>query len=326
MTRIAILGIGSIAQHMGETLTLMHNAGEDVELYAAASRSPERAQRFADRFDVPAVYDSYEDMLEDPQVDLVYIATPHSLHAEQMLLCLRHGKAVLCEKAFTANAVQAQEVLSLSEETNILVTEALWTRYMPMRRMIYDLVWSGIVGMPKNLTAGLNYVTAAKPRITDPALAGGSLLDLGIYPISFAESLFGRPDRVQAACTLFPSGVDDDDFILFTYKDGRTAMLTAGSTARNDRRGVIACTEGYIVVENINNPSSCEVYDTSDQLIKSIHAPAQLTGYEYEVRAALNALNDHVFECVEMPHEETLHLMTLMDSIRLQMGIRYPFE
>lgn len=327
MTRIGILGAGRIAHTMADTINEMIAEGyEGIELSAIASRDAVRAEAFAHDHDIPIAYGAYEAMLEDPDVDLVYIATPHSLHAEQMLACMEHGKAVLCEKAFTLNARQAYQVLSYSESHGILCTEAIWTRYMPMRKVINDMVWSGIVGIPRTIEANLFYVTSQKPRITDPALGGGALLDVGVYVLNFAEMIFGHPDSITASCTYFPSGVDETDAMFLTWKDGRNAILSAGASSRSSRRGTIFCSEGYIVVDNINNPQLLQAYDADDQLLKEVHAGKQINGYEYEVADAVDALNDRDVECVAMPHEETIHIMQEMDAIRTQLGVRYPDE
>lgn len=179
MTNIAILGAGSIARTMARTLRMMKARGDAVELYAVASRSLERAQAFAREEGFACAYGSYEELVQDPAVELVYIATPHSHHAAQMELCIDHGKHVLCEKSFTANAAQAEAVLQRARQKGVLVTEAIWTRYMPMRSILSELIASGEIGTPRLLTANLCYPLLHKERILRPELAGGALLDVG---------------------------------------------------------------------------------------------------------------------------------------------------
>ena len=179
--KIAILGAGSIARQMAYTISNMDN----VDAYAVAARDFERAEKFAKEYGFEKAYGSYEAMLKDENVDLVYIATPHSHHYEHSMLCLNHGKHVLCEKAFTANAKQAEEVLKLAESKKLLITEAIWTRYMPMAKTLNEVIQSGIIGEVTSLTANLGYVIKDIPRLIEPKLSGGALLDVGIYTINF---------------------------------------------------------------------------------------------------------------------------------------------
>ncbi|MBO7709251.1 MAG: Gfo/Idh/MocA family oxidoreductase [Lachnospiraceae bacterium] len=325
--KLGILGAGGIAGTMADTVNKMNRAGiGDVQLYAVAARDLERAKAFARKNGVEKAFGSYEEMLSDPELDLVYVATPHSHHMEHAKLCVMHGKAALVEKAFTANAAQARELIALAEEKKVLVTEAIWPRYQPMRKIINEVVFSGIVGEPRTITANLSYLINHVPRIVEPALAGGALLDVGVYALNFAEMVFGRCDRAAGIAQMIPTGVDSTDAIMLFWKNGRRAVLTAGTDCMSDRKGIIYCTEGFIIVENINNPQSLAVYDKNYACIKEIKAPAQQTGYEYEVLEAVKTLKEGGIECPSMPHEESLHVMELMDDLRAQMGVKYPFE
>ena len=185
--KLAILGPGRIAQTVAPTLAAL----PEIECYAVASRTPGKAEAFARDFGFEKAYNSYEAMLQDPAVELVYITTPHSHHYEQMMLCLEHGKHVICEKAFTMNADQARKVREFATQKGLYVAEAIWTRYMPSRQMIDEIIKSGIIGSVNTLTANLSYNIAYKSRIMDPALAGGALLDIGIYGLNFALMHFG---------------------------------------------------------------------------------------------------------------------------------------
>lgn len=320
---IAILGAGNIATSMATTLQPLKN----VTCYAVASRDKKRAQVFADKFGFQKAYGSYSDMLNDEGVELVYIATPHSHHYEHIKMCLNHGKHVLCEKAFTANAAQAEEVISLAREKGLLLTEAIWTRYMPMRTTIDQILRSGIIGNPTSVSANLGYPLEHIDRMVKPELAGGALLDLGVYPINFASMVFGDDIvGVSAECIKYPSGVDAQETIMLKYADGKMATLYATFLAQTDRRGLINGTNGYIEVENINNPESVKVYNLERRVVAEYIAPTQITGYEYEVLSAIDAINEGRIECPEMPHSETLLMMRLMDSIRAAWGIKFPFE
>lgn len=320
---IAILGAGNIATSMATTLQPLKN----VTCYAVASRDKKKAQVFADKFGFQKAYGSYSDMLNDDGVELVYIATPHSHHYEHIKMCLNHGKHVLCEKAFTANAAQAEEVISLAREKGLLLTEAIWTRYMPMRNTIDQIIRSGIIGNPTSLSANLGYPLEHIERMIKPELAGGALLDLGVYPLNFASMVFGDEIvGVSAECIKYPSGVDAQETIMLKYADGKMATLYATFLAQTDRRGLINGTNGYIEVENINNPESVKVYNLERRVVAEYIAPTQITGYEYEVISAIDAINEGRIECPEMPHSETVFMMKLMDSIRGAWGIKFPFE
>lgn len=327
MLHMAILGAGRIAVTMAETINRMNQAGNHaVSLYAVAARDLERAQQFADTHGVERAYGGYEEMLQDQQVQLVYVATPHSHHYQHVMMCLEHGKHVLCEKAFAANAQQAREMLQRAKDKGLLLTEAIWTRYQPMREIISQVVNSGVIGEPRMLTANLGYEIMGKERIVEPALAGGALLDVGIYPLNFAEMVFGAPDQVHAVGVLSDKGVDLQDSMTLMWKDGKMAVLNAGANCVSDRMGVIYGTRGFAVVENINNPQSITVYDAQYQQVEQHPCPAQLTGYEYEVVEAVRCIEAGVLECPSMPHQDTVHMMELMDEIRHQMGVHYPFE
>ena len=325
--KLGILGAGSIAGVMAGTVRLLNQNGHpEIELYAVAARQAYRAEAFARENGVQRAYGGYEAMLADPAVDLVYIATPHSHHYGQIRMCVAYGKHVLCEKAFTVNARQAEAALREARDRGLLVTEAIWTRYQPMRRRIREVVESGEIGTPRLLTANLGYYNAQVPRIARPELAGGALLDMGVYPLNFAEMVFDHPDGVQGVCTKNELGVDMTDNITLTWADGRAAHLTAAATGISDRLGVIYGTAGTLVVDNINNPEGLRVYDADHRLVRRESRPPQLTGYEYELLEAADCIARGLTECPSMPHRETLHIMAEMDCLRAQMAVRYPCE
>ena len=324
---IAIIGAGTIARNMAKTLRGMKARGQNVELYAIAARDLDRAQAFAQEEGFVKAYGSYREMLEDDQVELVYIATPHSHHAEHMKLCIEYGRPILCEKPFTGNARQAEEVLRMAEEKGVFVTEAIWTRYMPSRGIINDLLASGIIGEPKVLNANLAYAMENKERILKPELAGGALLDLGVYTLNFASMIFGDDvERMESSVQMYPTGVDFTENISLYYKDGRSAHLISSAAARMDRRGVVSGAKGYLTVNNVNNPTVIEVFDDNDQLLKHVDVPEQITGFESQVEACMRALEAGQLECPEMPHSEIMHIMKTMDELRAQWGMVYPFD
>lgn len=321
--KLGILGPGRIARTVAATLTQM----PEIECYAVASRTPERAEAFARDFGFEKVYNSYEQMLQDPDLELVYITTPHSHHYEQICQCLEHGKHVICEKAFTMNADQARKVRDLAAEKGLYLAEAIWTRYMPSRQMIDRIIESGIIGAVNTLTANLSYNIAYKERIVDPALAGGALLDIGIYGLNFALMHFGDDiERIESSVQLTDTGVDAMETITIFYKDGRMAVLTHSIYCRSDRKGIIHGETGYIVVENINNPRSISVYDVNDNLLESCQVPQQISGYEYEFQEAVRCIREGKTEADSMPMDRTIQVMEIMDSLRNKWGVRYPQE
>lgn len=328
---VAILGAGRIAESMAATLTAMAadpRYSALVRPYAVAARDAGRAHDFAARHGIPVSFGSYEELVADPTVDLVYIATPHSLHAEQALMCLRAGKGVLVEKAFTVNAGQAQEVIDLAESSRLACVEAIWTRFMPSRRIIDEVLASGVIGEVKAVTANLGYPTTHKARIVDPALAGGALLDVGVYALNFIDMALGpRPiARIDTSMSPWSTGVDAQNATTLWYEDGTMASATSSMVALSDRTGAVWGTEGYLLCRNINNVESVDVFARDHRPIAHHDVPPQLTGYEYEVAAAAHAVLEGRSECPEMPHADTLRMMGLMDRIRGEWGLRYPDE
>lgn len=355
---LAILGAGRIATTMAETVSRM----DEVNLYAIAARDGERAKAFAEKYGADKSYGSYEEMLCDDQVELVYIATPHSHHCEHAKLCIHHGKPVLCEKAFTQNAAQAREVLELAQEKKVFITEAMWTRYTPQSRKVRELLFGensfswdptvsgqsvlnpsvsagaaavGSCGKNKNvvagenrpgggrigkivgLTANLGYSLLDKERMVRPDLAGGALLDLGVYTLNFATWVLG--DDIQSLSTsmvLHETGVDKSEFVNLVYPNGTIAGLFNTMEAVSDRRGIIFGTEGRIEVENTNNFEEIRIYNNEYELVETIPQPEQITGYEYEVLACKRAIEAGKLECEEMPHAHTIRVMEMLDEIR----------
>lgn len=319
---IGILGTGSIARKMAETVNQMN----DASLYAAASRTLKNAEKFAEEFNIPHYYGSYEELAKDNNIDLVYIATPHSRHYEDCMLCLENGRNVLCEKAFTANAKQAKEVLEYAEKQGLFISEAIWTRFMPMRFVLDEIIKSGAVGEISSLTANLGYELSNKERLQKPELAGGALLDLGVYPINFALMAFGDDIAdIKSSCVKNKYGVDKTNSIIMNFSDGKTAVLHSNAAAVTDKLGIIYGTKGRIEFRNINNCEGISVI-LNDGTTTEYETPHQISGYEYEVEAALRAIKKQEVETQFMPHRETIRVMEIMDYLRKEWNIVYPFE
>lgn len=318
--KLGILGAGGIASTMAKTVAGM----KDVEAYAVAARDLERARVFAQKYEVKKAYGSYEEMLADDEVELVYIATPHSHHYLHAKMCLEAGKNVLCEKAFTVNAEQAQKLFDLAKEKKLLITEAIWTRYMPSRKMINDIIESGVIGEVTAVTANLSYTVSHVERIRKPELAGGALLDVGVYPINFASMVLGDKVKDVKATAIFQNGVDILDSIAMVFEGDRMATLQCGAREISDRMGSIFGTRGYMQVQNINNPEKITVFDTEHKEVASYVVLEQISGYEYEVESCMKAIQEGKLECPEMPHAETIRIMKIMDDIRKSWNYEIP--
>ena len=320
MLRVAILGAGGIAIKMAKTLRRM----ETAEAYAIAARDLGRAEAFAKEYGFTKAYGSYAEMLQEENVDLVYIAVPHTHHYMCAKMCLEAGKHVLCEKPFCVNVDQTKELLAMAEDKKLLLTEAIWTRYMPSRKIIDDLIAGGEIGEVTSLTANLGYELSEIPRIWDPKLAGGALMDVGIYLVHFARMVFGEKKAKITSEALFKNGVDMIDSIIMTFEDGQVATMQSNVYAVQNRNGSIFGTKGYIEITNINNPEVIKVFDENYQEVKSIVVPKQITGYEYEVEACARAIAAKEIECEEIPHAETIRVMEIMDEIRNSWGYELP--
>lgn len=321
--KVGIIGAGKIAAIMADTISRMRGA----EMYAVASRSMDKAMEFASIHHVTRPYGSYEDMLSDPAVELVYIATPHPFHFEHAKMCIDAGKPVLVEKPFCVNAKEAEELLSYAKKKGVFITEAMWVRYMPMADTIKKLLKDGVIGTPKMIMANLSYPMLTKERLIKADLAGGALLDVGVYALTFAD-LFksSEVDDIHAVAVMTKEGVDAHDSITIRYKDGSMAVLNTSMQTVGDRKGIIQGTEGVMIIENINNYESITVFDKAYKKKLFKKAPKQITGYEYEIEACKKAIKWHKKECSEMPHETTMLIMKQMDEIRKQIDLKYPFE
>ena len=319
---IGILATGGIAKKMAETINMM----EEVTLYAVASRSLEKATAFATEYGAEKAYGSYDELLADPQVNLVYIATPHHTHKDLMIECINKGKNILCEKAFTINKNEAEEVFVAAKAKGVLVAEAIWTRYMPSLDLIKSLMTK--IGTITSISANLGYKISQVERINDPKMGGGALLDLGVYPINFA--LMVHPEilsGISGLCVKAESGVDIKDSISLRFSDGVMATLFTDATTTTNRRGYIYGTEGYIEVENINCPEEIRLYDSSrvPQLLETYKITVK-TGYEFELLSCKKAIEEGLLECPEMPHAETLRVMSLLDALRHAWDVKLAEE
>ena len=321
--RVGIIGAGWIAEKAAITL----NGLETCEAYAIASRTLDKAQAFAEKWQIPQAYGSYTELINDPAVDLVYIATPHSHHYDVTKEALMADKPCLVEKAFMANLRQAKEIVELAHERKVFLAEAIWTRYQPVVQMVRNLISSGRIGEPRLVTATLGYSMGEKPRIMRADLCGGALLDLGVYALNFVRMFFPADIvSIDSQCVKSKTGMDLTNAITLVLSDGLLCNLQSSAACVGDNIGVIAGPEGNLIIDNINNPQKITVNTHDRVFVEDIHVPRQITGYEYQFLACREALIEGLLEPREMPHEETLYIMQLMDELRRKWGVRYPMD
>ena len=321
--RIGIIGAGWIAEKAAITLNGLANC----EAYAIASRSIEKAEAFAKQWKIKKAYGSYAALIADPDVDLVYVATPHSHHYDVTREALFADKPCLVEKAFMANHRQAKEIVDLSRERGVFLAEAIWTRYQPAVGMVRDLISSGRIGTPRLVTATLGYSMGDKPRIMRPDLCGGALLDLGVYALNFVRMFFDADIlSMESQCVKSKTGMDLTNAISLVLSDGVLCNLQSSAACVGDNIGVIAGTDGNLIIDNINNPQKITVNTHDREFVEDIHVPTQITGYEYQFIACRQALIDGLLEPREMQLEETLYIMQLMDGLRQKWGVKYPMD
>lgn len=321
--RVGIVATGWIAEKAAATLRDMN----DCEAYAVGSRMKDRAEAFAEKWDIPKAYGSYAELIADPDVDLVYVATPHSHHFDVTREALLAGKACLVEKAFMANWHQAKEVVDLARRRRVFLAEAIWTRYQPVVNIVKGLIAEGRIGEPRLITATLGYSMGDKPRIMRPDLCGGALLDLGVYALNFVRMLTDGAIRIiDGHCVKSDTGMDLTNAITIILDDGILANVQSSACCVGDNIGVIAGPEGNLVIDNINNPQKITVNTHDRKFVEEICVPRQITGYEYQFQACRQALIEGRLETNEMPLDETLYIMRLMDDLRQKWDIRYPMD
>lgn len=320
--RWGILGTGFIAGKFTEALL----AAPSAEVVAVGSRTQASADAFGLRFNIPRRHASYAALAADPGVDAIYIATPHALHQENSILCLNAGKAVLCEKPFTINAAQSEEVFAVARAKNLLIMEALWTRFLPSVLQVEKWIAEGKIGDVRLVHAAFGFRADDAP-LFDPALGGGSLLDVGVYPITIADLAFGvAPDRMVSLAHLGRSGVDEQAAIVLGYPNGGLATLITAIRTCTPYTAEIMGTEGRIT---IGDPFWCATQVTltpPEGDPTTVETPLLCNGYEYQALAFMEAYRAGNTECPRMPWAKTLEFMRLMDGLRADWGLRYPME
>lgn len=316
----AILGCGHIAEKFALELQELPQAS----LYAAASRDLSNAQNFATQFGFKKAFGSYEDMVKDPNVDVVYIATPHTFHLEHTLLCLNHKKAVLCEKAFAINSKEVQQMISSSKENNTFLMEAFWVVFTPKFKKVFELIETQNLGKLNFVESVFHFLADYNPqsRIYNIDLGGGSLLDIGIYPVFTALMFLGMPKNIKTTVHFSPTGSEESIAMLLEYNEGATAVLSS-SFKSHEKIDTALCFEKGIIKYNRNQDEP--IILIKDGLKKEVtFEKCKNSGYKYEALHVMDCLNKNLIESPILTNQVSLNLMGILDAVRIKAGIVYP--
>jgi predicted dehydrogenase len=322
--RWGILGTGGIARQFTRDLIL---TGHTVA--AVGSRTRQGAERFAALFELPAAHASYESLVADPSVDLVYVATPHPFHYPNTRLALEAGKHVLVEKPFTLNALQAQRLVTYAAERGLLVLEAMWTRWLPHMVRLREIVAAGTIGEPRSMSADHTQRLPDDPahRLNALELGGGALLDLGVYPVSFASELFGAPQSIQAVATFKETGADAQVATMFRYPGGQIATTYSASVTAGPNVAVVLGSQGRIEVDSVwYTATGLRVYGQDGTLIEEARPPVEGRGMQFQAAEAERLVREGRIASDILPPRETVAIMATLDAVREQIGLRYPGE
>jgi dihydrodiol dehydrogenase / D-xylose 1-dehydrogenase (NADP) len=318
-----ILGPGNIARKFAVSLAHVRHA----EAVAVGSRDLAKAQAFAREHGIAGAHEGYDSLVADPDVDVIYVATPHAFHKDHTILALEAGKHVLCEKPFAINAAQAEEMVACAREKKLFLMEGMWARFFPLAAKLRELIAAGAIGDVRMVTADWGFRANANPdhRLFNPELGGGALLDIGIYPVSFANMIFGTPERTATLATMNrQTGVDEQEGILFGYKDGGMAVLHAAIRTQTDVRGVIFGTEGRIELDKPFRPAMLTM--TRGNETTRIEKPYPDFGFQFEAEAVCECIRAGKTESDVMPLDESLSIMRTMDALRKEWGLSYPAD
>lgn len=327
MINWGILGCGRIARKFASDLKLVQGA----QLIAAGASNGTSVEEFAKEFPVLYKHHSYISLAANEHVDVIYVATPHSHHCEHTLLCLEHGKAVLCEKAFAINKKQAQQMIDKAREKNVFLMEAFWSKFLPQFSKVQQMINEGMIGAIKSLLINFGFTSTASspPRLLDPALGGGSLLDIGVYNVFFALNILGIPEHIEAAMTPAPTGVDEQCAVFFTYNNGAIAQLFSTFASNLSTEADICGTNGRIRLNSRFYTPSADIEFYPDKIESKQIIPVAREagfGYQYEARHVNECLQKDLTESDVITHADTLLLMETLDKIRSKAGIRYSVD
>lgn len=322
--RWGILGTGSIADKFTTGLTFL----PDAEIAAVGSRTREGADRFAERFGIARRHASYAALANDPDVDVIYVSTPHPFHRENTILCLEAGKAVLCEKPFALNAGEGEAMIATARARGLFLMEAMWSRYYPAQVRARELLAAGAIGEPQILNADLGFRAQFNPagRLFDPALGGGALLDVGVYPVSLASMIFGTPTDITSRAHIGETGVDERGAIILGYDGGRFALLYTATRTNTPHEATIMGTEGILRIGLDWHKPNRLTLSKPGQPDEVVDLPFAGNGYNYEAAEVMACLRANKLESEIMPLDESLSILRTLDAIRAQWGLRYPNE
>ncbi|PCH70350.1 MAG: dehydrogenase [Bacteroidales bacterium] len=318
-----ILGAGKIAKKFAEDFKVVDNG----KITAVASRSQDRSNKFADEFKIPEAYSSYEEMVKNPDIDVVYVATPHNFHLEHASLCLNNGKSVLCEKPVTVNSAEFELLQNLAKEKNLFFMEALWTYYLPAILQAMDWIKKGKIGDVKQVQVSFGYTgdMDKKMRLANPDLAGGALLDIGIYGIAIAELVFDEElEEIQSMAHFSDTGIDDYNSIQLKYKSGGMAQISSSFVSELKNEAVIYGTKGRIEIPQFWMAKKAFLI-TTDEKLEFINKMPQM-GYNHEAFAVNELLKKGAIESSVVPLVKSKRILSIMDQVREQIGLKYPFE
>lgn len=324
--RWGVLAPGGIARSFAQAL----QAGTTQRLQAVASRSLDRAQAFADEFGGPTAYGSYAELVDDPDVDVVYVASPHSEHHAQATLAIEAGKAVLVEKAFTRNAQEARDVAESATAATVFAMEAMWTRFLPHIDVVRRCLEDGLLGEVHTVMAdhGQQLHPDGPPRLADPSLAGGALLDLGIYPVSFAQFVLGEVTDVSAQGRLTPEGVDAQSGITLTFGSGALAVLGTSMLTRTATTASICGTRGRLELDGpfYRLGTTVRLLDTDGRQVDEYTSPAPEHGLHFQAAEVARQVTAGETQSPLMPLDTSVAVMEVLDAVRAQLGVTYPGE
>lgn len=322
-----ILGTGWIAEQFASDLKHASNG----ELYAIGSRTLESASRFAEKFGAPVSHGSYEELAADPNVDAIYVATPHPFHKENVLTALAGGKAVLCEKPFTVSAHELQTLIEAARDKKLFLMEAMWSRFLPPIVQVRKWLEEGKIGEVRVVKAEFGFDAGWNPegRLLNPELGGGALLDAGIYPVSFASMVFGpNPDKIWTTAHIGETGVDEHFTILLDYGNGKTASLHGGVRLDLPNDAFIHGTKGYIHIPQFLFAKEATLHVSGEEpvTVTDDREDRGIKGYAYEAEEVGRALAEGRRESSVITLAESMGIMRLLDNVRGQWGLKYPFE
>ena len=320
-----IIGAGNISSTFATAL----NGMEHTNLAAIASRNIERAEQFAGKFKIDKAYGSYEELVNDPEIDVIYIGTPHTEHKSNAELCIKNGKSVLCEKPFTINAKETMYLMDLAKEHKVFLMEAMWTKFLPATKRVKEWLAEGKIGKIRymHINFGFQAQYDESNRLFNFAVAGGALLDAGVYPITYAIHVLGRlPKEVLSTANFGKSGVDELNSMIFKYEAEVIAIISSAISVNIGQDAVIIGDMGKIVVPSFLMAEKAMLYDNNGKLVESFTEEWKINGYEYEAKEVNQCMRDGKLESSILPLKDTLDVIRVMDSIRAEWGLKYTQE